>query len=96
MPDEVEPRGGWPPLAGVVPVVVSEWVPRPTGGARARPLARTSYAVLLKRDHGLHQVRRFAEAWRSLRQSSAARLPDPAYLEWLYAAGVIRPARRVP
>ena len=95
MPDEPwvpdEPDAAWPPDA--VPVVVNHWERSP-GGARAHPLARRSYAVLEKRDHGPHRVRRFAEAWRSLRQASAARLRDPAYLEWLYGEGVIRPGGR--
>ena len=91
MPDEPwvpdEPAAAWPPDA--IPVVVSDWQQAP-GGARAHPLARTSHAVLEKRDHGQNRARRFAEAWRSLRQANAARLRDPEYLEWLCTAGVVR------
>jgi hypothetical protein len=102
IPDEVEPNGGWPPAPDAVPIVVSEWQPLRVGGglveAQAHPLARASYVVLRKHDHGLHRARRFAEAWRSLQQAldqgDPRRLGDPEYLEWLFAAGVLRPARR--
>ena len=89
VPDE--PAAAWPPDA--VPVVVSAWERSP-GGARARPLARMSYAVLLKRDVDLHRARQFADAWRSL--LAARRLRDPRHLERLCAAGVIVPGRRAP
>jgi hypothetical protein len=94
MPDA--PDAGWPPDA--VPVVVSEWVPLPTGRAYAHPAARRSDAVCRKHDQSIDRARRFAEAWRSLRQARGdpVWLGEPGYLERLYAAGVIMPGKRAP
>jgi hypothetical protein len=97
VPDEVEPEGGWPAAPDAVPVVVSAWQQLPAGGARPAAAARRAYAVSRKHDDGRARARRFAEAWRWLQpdggRARGRRLCDPEAVEWLYAAGVLMPAR---
>jgi hypothetical protein len=94
-PEEPEPAGGWPPDPDAVPVVVGTWERLPSGAARPAAAARRAYAASFKGSEGLGRVRRFAEAWRWLRleANGGSRRFDSDRVEWLYRAGLLRPAR---
>ena len=96
-PVELEPPGGWPPVADAVPVVVAEWERLPAGEARPHLAGARGRAVSVKYDLGVERARRFAEAWRwlaAVRRHGGVRPGQSEFVRRLAGAGVLRPVRR--
>ena len=88
----VEPATNCPALPDVEPVVVNTWERLDDGAAR--PTGRATRGVSLKRDYGVQRVRRFAEAWRWLRDAGGVPRHDLPRLHWLIEAGLLAPVEK--